>query len=264
MKQIGRIPSPQERAKPHWRRYVNDSLLALGGGVLVTSLIAAGHLYPRIPTISLVYLLVVVALASTRGLYAASLASLLAVLAFDYFLVPPLYTFVVSKFEDLLTLFVFLATAVITSQLASAQRRSAEEARGRERETRLLYEQAQELAALQERQRLARELHDSVSQALYGISLWAHTVREALESSEPEQAEAAIEDVLTLAEAGLAEMHALIFELRPESLETEGLVAALTKQVEALRARYKLTVEADLVDEPDLSLEKKEALYRIA
>jgi signal transduction histidine kinase len=264
MKQIGRIPSPEGRAKPHWRRYVNDSLLALGGGVLVTSLIAAGHLYPRIPTISLVYLLVVVALASTRGLYAASLASLLAVLAFDYFLVPPLYTFVVSKFEDLLTLSVFLATAVITSQLASAQRRSAEEARGRERETRLLYEQAQELAALQERQRLARELHDSVSQALYGISLWAHTVREALESSEPEQAEAAIEDVLTLAEAGLAEMHALIFELRPESLETEGLVAALTKQVEALRARYKLTVEADLVDEPDLSLEKKEALYRIA
>ena len=264
MKQIGQIPSPKGRAKPHWRRYVNDSLLALGGGVLVTSLIAAGHLYPRIPTISLVYLLVVVALASTRGLYAASLASLLAVLAFDYFLVPPLYTFVVSKFEDLLTLSVFLATAVITSQLASAQRRSAEEARGRERETRLLYEQAQELAALQERQRLARELHDSVSQALYGISLWAHTVREALESSEPEQAEAAIEDVLTLAEAGLAEMHALIFELRPESLETEGLVAALTKQVEALRARYKLTVEADLVDEPALSLEKKEALYRIA
>ena len=264
MKQIGRIPSPEGKAKPHWRRYVNDSLLALGGGVLVTSLIAAGHLYPRIPTISLVYLLVVVALASTRGLYAASLASLLAVLAFDYFLVPPLYTFVVSKFEDLLTLSVFLATAVITSQLASAQRRSAEEARGRERETRLLYEQAQELAALQERQRLARELHDSVSQALYGISLWAHTVREALESSEPEQAEAAIEDVLTLAEAGLAEMHALIFELRPESLETEGLVAALTKQVEALRARYKLTVEAELVDEPDLSLEKKEALYRIA
>jgi len=264
MKQIGRIPSPEGKAKPHWRRYVNDSLLALGGGVLVTSLIAAGHLYPRIPTISLVYLLVVVALASTRGLYAASLASLLAVLAFDYFLVPPLYTFVVSKVEDLLTLSVFLATAVITSQLAWAQRRSAEEARGREREIRLLYEQAQKLAALQERQRLARELHDSVSQALYGISLWAHTAREALESSEPEQAEAAIEDVLTLAEAGLAEMHALIFELRPESLETEGLVAALTKQVEVLRARYKLIVEADLADEPDLSLEQKEALYRIA
>src|SRR2546425_1791603 len=240
MKHIGRIPSPQGRAKPRWRRYVNNSLLALGGGALVTRLIAAGHLYPRIPTISLGYLLVVVALASTRGLYAASLASLLAVLAFDYFLVPPLYTFVVFKVEDLLTLCVFLVTAVMTSQLASAQRRSAEEARSRERELRLLYEQAQELAALQERQHLARELHDSVSQALYGISLGAHTAREALESSEPAQAEASIEYVLALAEAGLAEMHALIFELRPESLELEGLVAALMKQVAFLRARYKL------------------------
>src|SRR5436305_9278065 len=230
MKQIGQIPSPKGRPKPHWRRYANDSLLALGGGVLVTSLIAAGHLYPRIPTISFVYLLVVVALASTRGLYAASLASLLAVLAFDYFLVPPLYTFVVSKIEDLLTLFVFLATAVITSQLASAQRRSAEEARGREREIRLLYEQAQKHAAPQERQRLARELHDSVSQALYGISLWAHTAREAL-NSDPGEAIAPLEYVIALAEASLAEMRALIFELRPESLATEGVIAALTKQV---------------------------------
>src|SRR3989441_1363583 len=263
MKHIGRIPSPEGREKPRWRRYVNDSLLALGGGVLVTSLIAAGHLYPRIPTISLVYLLVVVALASTRGLYAASLASLLAVFAFAYCLVPPLYTFVVSKIEDLLTLSVFLATAVITSQLAWAQRRSAEEARGREHEIRLLYEQAQELAALQERQRLARELHDSVSQALYGIGLGAYTAREALES-DPEQAIASIDYVITLTEAGLAEMRALIFELRPESLEIEGLVAALTKQVAVLRTRYKLTVDVTLDNEPDLPLEMKHALYRVA
>jgi signal transduction histidine kinase len=128
---------------------------------------------------------------------------------------------------------------------------------------RLLYEQAQELAGLQERQRLARELHDSISQALYGISLWAHTAGEALES-DPEQAMASIEYVIALAEAGLAEMRALIFELRPESLEIEGLVAALTKQVAVLRSRYKLTVDATLDDEPDLPLEMKHALYRIA
>jgi len=239
-------------------------MLALGGVVLVTSVIAVAHLYPRIPTISFVYLLVVLALASARGLYAAILASLLAVLSFDFFFFPPPYTFVVVKFEDLLTLCVFLATAVMTSQLASALRRRAEQARSRERELRLLYEQAQELAALQERQRLAHELHDSVSQALYGISLGAHTAQEALEGSDPEQAVASIEYVIALAEAGLAEMRALIFELRPESLEREGLVAALMKQVAALRARYKLTVEADLADEPDLSLEMKHACYRIA
>jgi len=263
MKHIGRIPSPEARAEPRWRRSVSDSMLALGGVALVTSVIAVAHLYPRIPTISFAYLLVVLALASTRGLSAAILASLLAFLSFDFFFFPPSYTFVVVKVEDLLTLGVFLAAAGLTSQLASAQRRSAEQARSRERELRLLYEQAQELAALQERQRLARELHDSVSQALYGISLGAHTAREALES-EPEQAMASMEYVIALAEAGLAEMRALIFELRPESLETEGLVAALTKHVAVLRTRYKLSVEADLGEELDLSMERKHALYRIA
>jgi len=263
MKHVERVSLSKASIEPPWRRYGSDSALAIAGVALVTSLIAVAQLYPRIPTISFVYLLAILALASTRGLYAASLASLLAVLAFDFFLVPPLYTFVVFKFEDLLTLCVFLATAIITSQLASALRRRAEQAKSRERELRLLYEQAQELAALQERQRLARELHDSVSQALYGISLGAHTAGEALES-DPEQAMASIEYVIALAEAGLAEMRALIFELRPESLEIEGLVAALTRQVAVLRTRYKLTVDATLDNEPDLPLEVKHALYRIA
>jgi signal transduction histidine kinase len=116
---------------------------------------------------------------------------------------------------------------------------------------------------VQERQRLARELHDSVSQALYGISLGAYTAREALES-DPREAIAPLEYVVALSEAGLAEMRALLFELRPESLATEGLVAALSKQVTVLRTRYKLLVEAQLGEEPALSLEGKQALYRTA
>jgi signal transduction histidine kinase len=64
--------------------------------------------------------------------------------------------------------------------------------------------------------------------------------------------------------AGLSEMRALIFELRPEVLESEGLAVALTKQIEALQARYKLDVVANLGDEPDVPLTIKEALYRIA
>jgi signal transduction histidine kinase len=263
MKHVEHSSLLEARAEPRWKRSLSDSMLALGGVALVTSVIAVAQLYPRIPTILFDYLLVVLALASTRGLYAAILASLLAVLSSDFFFPPP-YTFVVDEDDVLLTLCIFLVAAIITGQLASVLRRRAEQARNRERELRLLYEQAQELAALQERQRLARELHDSVSQALYSISLGAHTARESLESSDPEQAKASIEYVLALTEAALAEMRALIFELRPESLETEGLVAALTKQVAVLRARYKLAVEADLAYEPDLSLERKQALYRIA
>jgi len=263
MKQLERSSLLEARAKLQRWHYVSDSALAIAGVALITSVIAVAHLYPRIPTIAFVYLLLVLALASTRGLYAAILTSLLAFLCFDFFFFPPPHTFLVVNAEDLLTLVVFLATAIITGQLASALRQRAEQARSRERELRLLYEQAQELVSLQERQRLARELHDSVSQALYGIGLGAHTAREAI-ASDSEQALASIDYVLALAEAGLAEMRALIFELRPESLEIEGLVTALTKQVAVLRTRYKLNVEADLGEEPDLSMEMKHALYRIA
>ena len=59
-------------------------------------------------------------------------------------------------------------------------------------------------------------------------------------------------------------MRALIFELRPESLETEGLVAALEKQAAALRARHEIEVSTSLCDEPETPLETKEAIYRIA
>ncbi len=126
-----------------------------------------------------------------------------------------------------------------------------------------LQTQRQSLAALQERQRLARELHDSVSQALYGIALGAQAARAQLDK-DPAQAFEPLDYVLQLANAGLAEMRALIFELRPESLEQEGLAAALAKQAGALRARHSIHVQTILAPEPDVSLEVKQALYRIA
>ncbi len=84
-----------------------------------------------------------------------------------------------------------------------------------------LFTAAQGKAALEERQKLARELHDSVSQALYGIALGSKTARTLLDR-DPDRVADPLDYVLSLAEAGLAEMRALIFELRPESLENEG------------------------------------------
>ncbi|MGI8910204.1 MAG: PAS domain S-box protein, partial [Rubrobacteraceae bacterium] len=127
-----------------------------------------------------------------------------------------------------------------------------------------LYEQAQGTAALEERQRLARELHDSVSQALYGIALGSKTARTLLDR-DPSRVAGPLDYVLSLAEAGLAEMRALIFELRPESLENEGLIAALEKQAAALRARHEIPVRVTIhCEEPKVPLKAKEALYRIA
>ncbi len=121
----------------------------------------------------------------------------------------------------------------------------------------------QERAALKERQRLARELHDSVSQALYGISLGAHTAISLFDTDRKKVLEA-LDYVLTLTTAGIAEMRALIFELRPESIEMEGLIEALTKQAKAIRARHDIEVELKLCAEPDAPYAVKEALYRIA
>jgi PAS domain S-box-containing protein len=136
---------------------------------------------------------------------------------------------------------------------------------------RLLAEQAEEgapearaLAMLAgERRRLARELQDAVVQAFYGIVLGASAARSRLERAPGKVAEP-IEYVLTLAEAGLAETWTLIFGLCPESLATEGLVAALTKQTAPLSARHGIEVHTDLCDEPELPFDIKEALYRIA
>jgi len=126
-----------------------------------------------------------------------------------------------------------------------------------------LFTDAQAHVAVEERQRLARELHDSVSQALFAIALGARTAIEHLEQN-PAAARAPLDYVVQLAEAGMAEMRALIFELRPESLEKEGLVAALAKHTAALRARYGIAVDEFIDSEPEAPIAVKEALFRIA
>jgi K+-sensing histidine kinase KdpD len=106
----------------------------------VTALVSLFHLYPTIPNISIVYLLVILALAHTRGRFAAVVAAVVAFLAFDFFLVPPFYTFYIARWEEWLALGVFLVTALLTSQWTAVMRKSIEDARRREREAQILYE----------------------------------------------------------------------------------------------------------------------------
>lgn len=139
MKQMQQV-SVFLRTKLRQKQYGIDSVLAVVSALFITGFISLLHLYPRIPDISLVYLLAILTLASTRGLFAAVLASVVAFLSFDFFMIPPLYAFTVDKFEEWLALFVFLVTSIITSQLAAALRRRAEQAKTQEHETRILYE----------------------------------------------------------------------------------------------------------------------------
>ncbi|MBV9231462.1 MAG: DUF4118 domain-containing protein, partial [Chloroflexi bacterium] len=104
MQFIEHFPPIEKRAEPPWRRYLLDSTLAIVGALFITGIIYVFQLYPRIPNISIVYLLIVLALASTRGRFSAILASVVASLAFDFFLVPPLYVFTMYRVEEWIAL----------------------------------------------------------------------------------------------------------------------------------------------------------------
>lgn len=133
------LPIEERNALP-WQQYLLDSLLAILGTLLVTAIIFVFQLYPRIPNISIVYLLVVLPLASARGRFAAVVAAVAAFLAFDFFIVPPVFTFGMYRIEEWIALFVFLFDAILTGQLAASLRQRVLDSSRKERETRNLYD----------------------------------------------------------------------------------------------------------------------------
>jgi len=127
-----------------------------------------------------------------------------------------------------------------------------------------LYRQAEQLAVMRERQRLARELHDSVTQALYSLTLLSEAARRMAGSGELRQAQEPLHRLNAISQQALKEMRLLVYELRPLVLKREGLVGALQHRLDAVERRA--GVEAHLVVQGDVVLpnEVEEGLYRIA
>ncbi len=109
-------------------RYLLDSVLACAGSLLVTGVILVFHLHPIIPNITILYLLVVLGLAIVRGRYAAILSAVVAILSWDYLIVPPLYTLFSYRIEEEAELFIFLIVAMLTGQLVAALREREKQA----------------------------------------------------------------------------------------------------------------------------------------
>lgn len=129
-----------QQSLPWWLAVATRYAASVAGVAALTWLISL--VFPRyhVANISMVYLLLVLALAVYAGSGPAIVASVLAFLAFDWFFVPPVGRFTVSDPDEWLALFLFLVVAIITGQLAAGLRRRAEEARRREREVSTLYE----------------------------------------------------------------------------------------------------------------------------
>lgn len=125
-------------------------------------------------------------------------------------------------------------------------------------------EQQKLTAVMEERQRLARELHDSVTQSLYSITLYAEAAGNMLEAGNQKKASEHLRKLQEAAQDSLKEMRLLIFDLHPPVLEKEGLVTALHTRLEAVESRG--GVQANLLVEGTerLPIALEEELYRIA
>jgi signal transduction histidine kinase len=127
-----------------------------------------------------------------------------------------------------------------------------------------LHERARQAAVLEERQRLSRELHDSVTQALYGISLYAEAAGRALSDGDVSPVGMNLREIRETTQEALGEMRLLLFELRPPLLQEHGLAAALRARLQAVESRAGLVAEFDCKTEERLAPDKEQELYRLA
>jgi signal transduction histidine kinase/ligand-binding sensor domain-containing protein len=148
-----------------------------------------------------------------------------------------------------------LSQANVLLERESAERLQVEQA---------LRQSEREKATVDERNRLARELHDSVAQSMYGVTLLAEVASQLLSSGQADQVADYLGELKDTARESLAEMRLLIYELRPPVLEEEGLASALQARLEAVESRAGLETEFHLDGELTLGPQVEEALYRIA
>jgi signal transduction histidine kinase len=127
-----------------------------------------------------------------------------------------------------------------------------------------LQQQAEQLAVLEERQRLARELHDSVTQSLYSVTLYANAAILAMKAGKQDVTTGYLTDLQNTALEGMRDMRLLIFQLHPPVLEAEGLVAALQTRLAAVEDRAGLQTQFRVEGERRLPISIEEDLYWIA
>jgi signal transduction histidine kinase len=126
-----------------------------------------------------------------------------------------------------------------------------------------VHERSRELSVVEERNRLARDLHDAVSQTLFSLTLTAEAAAELIDR-DPAAARVQLAEVRRLAAEARAELRSLVFQLRPADIEADGLVATLRKHVEVLGRVHPAHVEMTVRGDATPGAVTQRELYRIA
>jgi signal transduction histidine kinase len=126
-----------------------------------------------------------------------------------------------------------------------------------------LYERSRELSIIEERTRLARELHDSVAQTMASAVLIAEAAGRLLEHN-PTRAREHVLKVVELTRHAMDELRGVVFELRPAALEKEGLVPALRKHADVLERVHGVRIGIEAASDQRLEPKVEQALFRIA
>lgn len=127
-----------------------------------------------------------------------------------------------------------------------------------------LVRRSSELAVMEERNRMARELHDSMTQLLYSLVLFSGACRKATQAGNLSRADRHLDRVEKNAQQALREMRLLVYELRPHALDEVGLVGALQHRLDAVENRAGISTQLLVEGELDLPTETEVGLYRIA
>lgn len=163
-------------------------------------------------------------------------------------------------------LFFAAAFSVLTIEADEARRKSESllgELQDAHRQLLAFAGQAEALAVAEERNRLARELHDSVAQTLYGIMLESEAARRKLEAGLVDEVDRYLLGIRETTQHTLQETRMLIFDLRPSTVEAEGLAAALRARLAAVEARSGLDVHFEFEEIGRLAPDIEVGLYRI-
>ena len=179
-----------------------------------------------------------------------------------------------GAFEGLSVCFPYLAGLFLIASFSNMMMRANEarlqsdrlldELQGAHRQLQEYAGQAEELATAKERNRLARELHDSVAQTLYGLTLQAEAASRKLNAGQTDEVSDYLHEIRDSSQQTLKETRLLIFELRPPILEEEGLVPALRERLESVENRSGLKTQINLQEVGRLPGGIESGLYGIS